>query len=895
VRIQLSLRRKLVLAFVVLLIPVLALVVYSYFHEYESQQSTLLDGEMGTAQAVGTTLDATFDEGMAIAQMLALDPTINSAFTDHPSGLDDYLAQRLLLFPQYINFSLWDNKGQYMAAAMPADPNQPPLNIFDQPQIQRALTTSKPALSGVFIAGIVNRPTISIAVPIVGQSSQPVGVITVLLDLDTLPRDLGPVQLSSQQSLFITDPVGRAALYSMKPDMTWEERDISWYEPVRQALVNGSFGGMVSKSVVGGTRLVAATVTPKYGWVAGVSMPETVVRNAALRASLTSMLIYLGIILLGVALAAGLTYNISRPLRTLNDTIAAFGRGELQRRAVVRTGDELEAAAETLNRMAENLQREQNRLRFLSELNVALSLALDVDQVAQLLAERTTEVLGESSWVCILPREQQLCSVTHTYTRNSAIHQPILSLFLQFDRWVTDNLFLPVAQTGEPILIRDVPSSQLDEGLRRGLAEFGAVSLLVVPLRARGLIVGVLASLSLSEQKRFGDEDLSLALDLAGMAAMVMNNRLLFSHVEELARESERRRKELDAVIEGVSEGITIVDGEGRVQLVNRRAREIWYLPPSFGEHAPIREYADHTDLRYPDGRPMPFEEWPIARAMRGETFSGEEAIYLRSDGKKFNLLFSSGVVRGEQGEVKLAVNVYGDITHIRELEQAREEFISVVAHDLRAPLTSITGFAGILKRLPPDQHGQPQEQKAVESILSGAWRLNRMVADLLDASRIEANRMTVAKESVDLPHLVHDVIDRSAEITRGHQVVIEIHGGIPPLQADPARLEQVLGNLLSNAAKYAYPESRILVELDPRPDRVMVSVTNRGTGIAPEEMKTMFTRFRRTQASVEGKVPGLGLGLYITKGLVEAHGGEIWVESEMGKATTFRFTLPMP
>jgi signal transduction histidine kinase len=124
--------------------------------------------------------------------------------------------------------------------------------------------------------------------------------------------------------------------------------------------------------------------------------------------------------------------------------------------------------------------------------------------------------------------------------------------------------------------------------------------------------------------------------------------------------------------------------------------------------------------------------------------------------------------------------------------------------------------------------------------------------------------------------------------------VRVELRGEVPPLEADPARLEQVLVNLLSNAAKYSFPETEILVEVEPREREVMVSVTNLGQGIPPEEQEAIFTRFRRARAATEAGVPGLGLGLYITKGLVEAHGGRIWVESEVGKSTTFRFTLPL-
>lgn len=139
----------------------------------------------------------------------------------------------------------------------------------------------------------------------------------------------------------------------------------------------------------------------------------------------------------------------------------------------------------------------------------------------------------------------------------------------------------------------------------------------------------------------------------------------------------------------------------------------------------------------------------------------------------------------------------------------------------------------------------------------------------------------------------MREVVERVEAITSGHSVRVVVQGTIPPVDVGPARVEQVLGNLLSNAAKYGYPNTEILVHLQRTVGAAKVSVTNEGEGIPPEEQARLFTRFHRTQPAEKGPVKGLGLGLYISKGLVETHGGRIWVESIPGKTTTFHFTLP--
>lgn len=215
-----------------------------------------------------------------------------------------------------------------------------------------------------------------------------------------------------------------------------------------------------------------------------------------------------------------------------------------------------------------------------------------------------------------------------------------------------------------------------------------------------------------------------------------------------------------------------------------------------------------------------------------------------------------------------------------------------MVAHDLRQPVTLISGYATLVA-----QQATPDTalfQKQVEHIRVSARRLNRMIADLLDASRFEARHLTLERQEIDLPLLVRAVVDRMREITTGHPVTVEISGEIPLLKADPGRLEQVLGNLLSNAAKYSDADTEIQVSVARYGVEIQVAITNQGGGISPEDLPHLFTRFYRTHATHSNRIDGLGLGLYIAKNLVEAHGGRIHVDSVPGQTTTFSFSLPL-
>lgn len=242
----------------------------------------------------------------------------------------------------------------------------------------------------------------------------------------------------------------------------------------------------------------------------------------------------------------------------------------------------------------------------------------------------------------------------------------------------------------------------------------------------------------------------------------------------------------------------------------------------------------------------------------------------------------ASGRITGTSGTAQ-------DITELKELQRLREEWTSIVAHDLRQPIGVISAAASAL----PSLHTGPMsndERLFTERISSAANGLARMVNDLLDMSLIEAHRMKMEKKWVDPRSCVHDTVDRLAGIVGRERVKITEEPGVRPVYMDQMRIGQVLGNLISNAAKYGHKDTDISVHIAPREDDVEIAVSNRGPGIPPEELPRVFGRFMRSR---QARGPGLGIGLYIAKELIEAHGGRIWVESTPHETTTFHVRLP--
>jgi PAS domain S-box-containing protein len=232
------------------------------------------------------------------------------------------------------------------------------------------------------------------------------------------------------------------------------------------------------------------------------------------------------------------------------------------------------------------------------------------------------------------------------------------------------------------------------------------------------------------------------------------------------------------------------------------------------------------------------------------------------------------------------------DITQLKHLQQLKDEWMSVIAHDLRQPIGVIKMAAELLPDLHVGKMGA-DEGTITQRIRSAANGLARMVDDLLDMSRIEARRLSLERVWADPKAMLHEALERLAHLTTGRHVAVTEAGSLPKIFVDPVRFDQILGNLISNAVKHGDKDGEIRVHAEQRGGEVEICITNQGKGIEPEELSRIFTRFGRSKKTRGSEVPGLGLGLYIAKGLVEAHGGRMWVDSVPGKTTDFHFTLP--
>ncbi len=370
-----------------------------------------------------------------------------------------------------------------------------------------------------------------------------------------------------------------------------------------------------------------------------------------------------------------------------------------------------------------------------------------------------------------------------------------------------------------------------------------------------------------------------------------INEQLVTAALREtrLKERYEQQAEQMSALLRSMKSAVTVLDGRGNILLQNEAARQ---LTGFSGEDTRPTEGYPGTQLLSVDGGPLPPERWPVPRLLRGDSFAEEEYVVVQADGTERRVVSSGSGLLDGSGRVVAAIVVTRDVTELRELEKARENLVHIVSHDLRTPLTAISGYAQLLRQS-LIKEGAPERQiKSVDSILVGARRMNSMIQDLVDSARLESGQLILDKEPVALAFFLHDLLERSEVAIDTERVEVQSGPEVPPVLADASRLERIMINLLSNALKYSDPDSRVLVRAERGDGYVTVSVQDHGPGIDLQDLPRIFDRFFRSRGG--RKTEGLGLGLYITRMMVEAHGGHIWVESESGTGSTFYFTLPM-
>jgi len=356
-----SLRTKLLIGFLFVLLPILALIIYDYRAGYDQLSEGILDDQMRTSQAIAALVDASIDDALSIAQSLSQDPILQ---TMDPLQMDPHLASLKPSLPQFDDMGVVDLEGKNVGLMSQLAPDVPRPSAAGRAYFEAVKSTRQPAVSDVLISRSTGNPIVAVAAPLFDSSGTMQGVTIVALDLDYLVQRVGTVGLRKSQAIFVTDPEGTIVLHTLLAREEWGRRSLSDYPPVQSALSGVPGREREIMSLLGDVRMVATVGTAKYGWVVGVSLSRAEALQPVQDDLARRLLLFSGVLVFAGLVAVMLSqYMILGPLGVLRDHLTAFGRGQLRRLVSLRTGDELEDLADAFNRMTESLSDKEAQLR----------------------------------------------------------------------------------------------------------------------------------------------------------------------------------------------------------------------------------------------------------------------------------------------------------------------------------------------------------------------------------------------------------------------------------------------------------------------------------------------------------------------------------------------------
>jgi len=353
-----------------------------------------------------------------------------------------------------------------------------------------------------------------------------------------------------------------------------------------------------------------------------------------------------------------------------------------------------------------------------------------------------------------------------------------------------------------------------------------------------------------------------------------------------LFRDLKLREEQYRDLYEEAPDAYLSCGADGIIKRANRSAAELLGYSREELVGKPVSDlYADT-----PSGKAV--AEGVFRRFLAGEEVRDQELEVKRADGTSVWVSLSVRPIRDKEGRVVASRSIMVNITEQKKLDQLKDDFIGLVSHELRSPMTVITGAINTAlteaERLSPEETRQLLEDAAAESEL-----LSNLLTNLLELSRAQAQRLVLYSEAIDVKKIIGEALDKIKRQYSTHKFVIKLPRRLPPVQADPLRLERILYNLLENAVKYSPSGGEVRVSAKSQGEHLVFGVSDQGIGISPADQSKLFAPFQRLEKRPSG-VRGVGLGLLVCRRLVEAHGGHIWVESEPGHGSTFFFTMPL-
>ena len=499
---------------------------------------------------------------------------------------------------------------------------------------------------------------------------------------------------------------------------------------------------------------------------------------------------------------------------------------------------------------ADTLQRRLDVLETLQEIGRSVTSSLDLDEVLTKVVNAAVGMTGAEEGSLLVLDED----TGDLYMRAARNFQD--EFVRTFRLPIKDSLAGEVVRTGRSVILDDDTPQKIKTA-------YLVRSLMYVPLRIHNRVIGVLGVDNRTSSQPFQEQHLTLVSALADYAAIAIENARLYEFTE-------LEREKLETIVTRIGDGVIVVGDDLRIILANRAAVTDFGVADAEVVNQPVDQVFHHESLveMFKDGQ----LEFPFRCELDLD------------DGRVLNAQLT------KIPEVGQAVTMQ-DITHLKELDRIKSDFVNTVSHDLRSPLTAILGYVELIGRV-----GKINEQqgKFIERVQVSVRNITSLINDLLELGRIESG-FDARKEFVPLSVILQYSIDslESSIMEKEHELIVDVPTKMEKVFGDPTRLRQLVDNLLSNAIRYTPREGKIHITLQSENNQVIFRVQDTGPGIPTSDQPYIFDRFFRA-SNVEQDVPGSGLGLAIVKTIVENHQGRVWVDSTLGAGSIFTVVFPV-
>jgi signal transduction histidine kinase/HAMP domain-containing protein len=806
------------------------------------------------------TIPFFLESGHSLIQKLAEDPEwLNGAEEDNLVRLQ----QARLSVPFFNQMFLLNTRGEVVVAFPPQDrprfsenelngielallgvPVQnyalPPVELAQQPKVS-------------FIASIPDPELQQVKGILIGHTDITLNPFTrpILFNLNSMKEFGGDGILldSDSRILYHTSDLSVGEVYPLPTDLETSSQTFE-FQPIPQFYED--------RAPDGTRRLVYYQPAVGQPWSIILAIPARQSQQLALQIATPMLLmIVVASAAIVIILLLGMRF-ITQSLEKLAREANRIASGQLDHPLVSVSEDEVGRLSRAFEQMRLRLQTRMEELNRLLTVSQGVASSLDLPEAATPALEAALAIGAASARIVLtqaaLPESEASTPYPTRFgvgPKNEAfqkLDEQVLSLVRQQDQLILGNL-------NRVRLIQFPPDAARPEAL------------LAMSLRHENAHYGVLW-LAFEKPHNFSDDEIRFISTLASQTALAITNARLFLNAEV-------GRQRLAGILASTPDPVLVTDHQNRLLLSNPVAWQVLHLSGENSQGQPIDRLIFHPELV------------ELLRSSAGDRQSAEITVA----GSRVFLATASPVMVGERKVGRVCV--LRDITHLKELDALKSEFVATVSHDLRSPLTLMRGYATMMEMV-----GDLNEQQAgyVKKIIQGIEAMTRLVNNLLDLGRIEAG-VDLQLEVI----AVEDIVERvtNSQQLQASQKQIQLtteynQPGMPPIQADAALLTQALQNLIENAIKYTDNGGAVHIKVSLQAESILFEISDTGIGIAPVDQPRLFEKFYRGAQRNARKRQGSGLGLAIVKSIAERHGGSVWVNSQLGQGSTFGLAIPL-